>query len=397
MKKNFIVDTCVLIDNPNCLNILRNGDENEIYIPYTVLLELDGLKNDKRISHIVYQIIDEISTCKFIKYLNTINKRSNSDLQIIEDVLACKDKINDPIIVTNDKLFGLLCDFHNVKYETFTNSIPFKSYSEAYTGLLEEKDDPIPNSFKWKNGEIIFYNKDLKESKPDLDKNIWKLRPRDLHQKLALNLLTNENLDIISMQSKSGFGKTFLSLASALYLTFQKKESKYNKIYLVKPTIEIGEKLGYLPGNIDDKLNPHIKYIHSLIYKLYNMRNVKNNKIIMEGSTPQNPKVNTEYIEVLPIQYVRGMNIENSIVVLDECQNFSRLEMRSILTRMCENVKVYLLGDVHQIDNRYLSLNNNGLNWVCKTLIGQPNYSHIVLNGRKSRGPITDTILRSGL
>jgi PhoH-like ATPase len=91
------------------------------------------------------------------------------------------------------------------------------------------------------------------------------------------------------------------------------------------------------------------------------------------------------------------MNLENCILIIDEAQNLNRLNLRSILSRCCDNVKAIVLGDINQIDNAYLNKWNNGLNWVVKSFFDAPNYAHLVLKGNKSRGPITDLVIKSGL
>jgi len=128
--------------------------------------------------------------------------------------------------------------------------------------------------------------------------------------------------------------------------------------------------------------------------KLHQQRPI--NKLIREvDSSP--PRFNPKIFEVLPLAYIRGLNIENAVVIIDEMQNLSRAECRSLLSRMGEGVKCICLGDIHQVDNPYLNQENNGLNWVVKKFKGSSIYSHIVLKGDKSRGPITDLVINSGL
>jgi len=134
-----------------------------------------------------------------------------------------------------------------------------------------------------------------------------------------------------------------------------------------------------------------------LILKLHNARGSKNSKIFTDDSNGAKLKLNPEIFEFLPIQYIRGMNIEDSFVIVDEMQNFSRLETRSLLSRMGKNTKCVCLGCVDQIDNRYLNKFNNGLNWIVKMCLGDRIYSHIVLKGDRSRGPICDLVLKTGL
>lgn len=396
MPKNYVIDTSVLLDNPKCIEILRNGSQNEIYLPYTVVLELDGLKHDKRLAPIVSRAVDEIEEQPYVKIIGANKKpglNGNGDLRILEDIKEAE--LQEPILVTNDKLFRVLSKYHNVHSEPFEESIPYQSESQLYTGFTEEGDEFVPNSFTWENGKPYFNLTPTERRCIDYEHKIWNVRPINVYQNLAFELMMSDHINMVSIQSKAGYGKSYITLAAAMHMVIQEK--KFEKIFLVKPTIEIGEGLGFLPGDIDEKVEPYVRYLRNLIYKLHMQRGSKCSRIFTEDSTPQKLKLNTEIFEILPIAYIRGMNIENAVVIIDETQNLSRVEARSLLTRMSHGTKCICLGDVEQIDNRYLNKFNNGLNWIVKTCVGEPGYGHIVLKGDRSRGPICDMILRKGL
>ena len=158
--------------------------------------------------------------------------------------------------------------------------------------------------------------------------------------------------------------------------------------------IEIGQKLGYLPGRIEEKMEPYTRYITDLMIKLHKLRAA--NKIFVDRESFP-PQFNSKIFEILPLAYIRGMNIENAVVIIDEMQNMSRTECRALLSRLGEGVKCICLGDIHQVDNPYLNQENNGLNWIVRKFKGSSIYSHIVLKGDKSRGPITDLVINTGL
>lgn len=394
MKKNYIIDTSVLLDNPKSLTILRNGEDNNIFLSYTVVRELDGLKKDKRLAPVVSHVVDEIEQHSFLQFIGSQNGGAKTgDLQILDDVKA--SSITDPIVVTNDKLFRVMCKFHGVQSEPFEESIPFQSESQLYTGFIEDGDDFIPNSFTWQNGKPVFNITPAERCLIDYEHKVWGVKPHNVYQNLAFELLLSEHISLVSIQSKAGYGKSYLTLAAAMHQVIQEK--KFEKIYLVKPTIEVGESLGFLPGDVEDKVDPYVRYLRSLIYKLHMLRGSKCSRVFTEDSSPQRLKLNPEFFEILPIAYIRGMNIENAMVIVDETQNLSRVEVRSLLTRMGNGTKCICLGDVEQIDNHYLNRFNNGLNWVVKSCKGEPAYGHIVLKGERSRGPICDMVLRNGL
>jgi len=394
-SKNYILDTNVLIENPQSIDILRNGSENNVYVPYHVLMELNKLKSEPRLAHIVSSIVDNLmKNREHIKFI-TKNGLSTSFTDIADNHILSEIKSNpeiqDPILVTNDKIFQLQASMLNIHSEEFRHSRPFESASQQYTGFAEEGEKPVPNSFTWENGKPVFHGcHGPKIINYTLD--VWKINPRSIYQNLALELIQNQDIDLVTIQSEAGFGKTFLALASALELVLCKKT--FSKIHIIKPTHEIGPKLGYLPGDISEKIAPYIKYIFTLLEKLHEIR--KANKIFLDpGET--NFKLNPKKIEILPLGFVRGMTIENSFVIIDETQNLSRYEIRSVLSRMGEGVKCVCLGDTRQIDNPHLNESNNGLNWIVKKMKGLSNYAHLVLKGDKSRGPITDMVIKSRL
>ena len=197
-------------------------------------------------------------------------------------------------------------------------------------------------------------------------------------------------MDLVTLQSQAGYGKTYLALAAALYLTLEKK--LFEKIYVVKSPIEIGPAMGFLPGDVLEKLDPYYRPFYDLVNKLHRLRPASR---IYESE--QTGKFDRKLFEVLPLAFIRGMNLEHAIVIVDEMQNLSRAEARALLTRMGEGTRCFCLGDTKQVDNPYLNEFNNGLNWVVTLCKGQPNYGHLVLRGSKSRGLITDLVLKVGL
>ena len=385
----------MLIENPQSLSTLRNGNENQIILPYTVLEELDTLKKNQRVAHIVAQIltmIQEDTSIVLLKPVQTPHElQTSNDDRILEEVLHCN--IPEPILVTNDRLMQIKARLHNIVSEHYRDSNPFQSESQSYTGFVHDSDDPVPNSFRWENGTPLFFGPEGSRA-INHQHAIWNIRPRNVYQNLALELMLHEAIDLVTIQSEAGYGKTFLALAAALYLTLENKTNPYRKIFLVKPVIEIGRRMGFLPGDMEDKMAPYVRYIQDLLIKLHERRPANR---IFDDPKNNSMKLNPHRFEILPMAYIRGMNIENAVVIIDEMQNLSRSETRALLTRMGDGVKCFCLGDTRQVDNPYLNESNNGLNWVVKKFKGLKNYAHMVLKGDKSRGPITDMIIKSGL
>ena len=395
LQKDYVIDTNVLLEDPNAIFRLRNGNENSVYIPYHVLLELNKLKKDPRLGHIVSAVVRNLSdnTDKF-KILQTKSVSHSFsdqvDSYILEEILD--SQLSEPILVTNDRIFRLQADMVGVRSETYKESEPFRSEAEYYTGFVNDANGAVPNSFMWgERGKPVFFGPEG-EKTIDYEHHIWNVHPRNIYQNLALELMTHEDIHVVSVQSSAGYGKSFLALASALYMALEKK--RYDKIYVVKPMIEIGQKLGYLPGKVEEKMEPYIRYISDLMIKLHSLRRANR---IFSSVDQYPPQFDPKRFELLPLTYIRGMNIENAVVIVDEIQNMARSECRALLSRMGEDVKCICLGDIHQVDNPYLNIENNGMKWVVNTFKGSPFYAHLVLKGDTSRGPITDLGIRSGL
>lgn len=393
-RKKFIVDTNVLLEDPEALLRLRNGVENEVFIPYHVLLELSKFKRDPRLGHIVAKATRVINDNRDQFTILAPSRISDAfsghvDNFILEEIRD--NSIEEPILVTNDKLLQLQAGSMGIASESYKESMPFKSEAEYYTGFVQSREEAIPNCFMWEEGKPLFFGPGG-EKVIHYQHKIWNVTPRNVYQNLALELMTSEGLSLASVQSEAGYGKSFLALAAALHLVLEKKS--HSKIYVVKPMIEIGQKLGYLPGKVEEKMEPYTRYVTDLLMKLHEMRPANR---LFKNSDTYPPQFDGKKFELLPLAYIRGMNIENAVVIIDEMQNMSRTECRALLSRMGEGVKCYCLGDTRQVDNPYLNQENNGLNWVVKKFKGMEGYAHMVLKGDKSRGPITDMVIKAGL
>lgn len=394
-SKAYVIDTNVLLDDPGALFKLRNGNENHVFIPYHVLLELNKFKKDPRLGHIVAKVIRHLSEHPDqFTILSTKDVAPVFSQQVDNHILGeiQESGLERPILVTNDKILQLQASLQGIHSENYRDSVPFKSEAEYVTGFVNNRDEVFPNCFMWGDtGKPIFFS-NHGEKVIDYQNKLWNVVPRNVYQNLAMELMINESIHVVSIQSEAGYGKSFLALATAMYLMLERKA--FNKIYVVKPMVEIGQKMGYLPGRVEEKMEPYTRYILDLVIKLHKLRHA-NRLFINPDDHP--PQLNPARFELLPLTYIRGMNIENAIVIVDEIQNMSRGECRALLSRMGEGVKCFCLGDTRQVDHPYLNAENNGLNWIVNKFKGNRSYAHLVLKGDKSRGPITDLVIKSGL
>ena len=394
MKKTYIIDTNVLIDSPKSIEVLRNGDENEIYIPHVVIEEIDKHKSKTmRLKPQIREVIDELD--KHCDHIHFFGKPYTPN-QNPDDIIICSIK-NDPnlmengILVSKDKLFRIKARNAGIKVQDYESSNPFKSESEKYTGFIEPfTEEYVENCFFYDEGKLFQYKNGEKLIK-EYEQTLWKLKPLTKWQNACMMLLSDDTIPLVSIQSHAGTGKTMLSLAAALKAVLEKKT--HSKILIIKPNIEIGNELGYLPGSIQDKMDPYFKPIMKLLTKLHTVRQA--NKIFNQDNDKW--VLNEDIVEMIPINFLRGWDIEDTFVVFDEVQNIERIELRTVLSRMGKNVKCVCTGDVNQLDNKHCDKNSNGLNWIIKKFKGEKDYAHIVLGGNHSRGPIADMVIRRGL
>jgi PhoH-like ATPase len=394
-QKNYIIDTNVLLEDPQSLVKLRNGNENHIFIPYHVLLELNKFKKNPKLGHIVARVVEYLienpDSFQVLNSPSVVDPFANlADQSILNEIQA--SGVEKPILVTNDRIFQLQARLRGITSEIYKESVPFKSEAEYFTGFVSSREAAVPNAFMWdQQGKPVFFGS-AGEKIIDYPHKVWKVTPRTVFQNLAIELMTHPDIQLVSVQSEAGYGKSYLALACALCLVLERKS--HEKIYVIKPMIEIGQKLGYLPGKLEEKMEPYTRYITDLVAKLHRLRPA--NKLFVDSDVYP-AQFNSRIFEILPLNYIRGMNIEKAVVIIDEMQNMSRSECRTLLSRMGEGVKCLCLGDIRQVDNPYLSPENNGLNWVVKKFKGNKIYAHIVLKGEKSRGPITDLVISTGL
>ncbi|EGJ49317.1 PhoH family protein [Desulfocurvibacter africanus] len=398
-RKQFIVDTNVLLEDPECIRKLRNGIENDVFVPYHVLLELNKLKKDARLAHIAAKVVKNLLEDRDKYVVLDTDKVAEPFQDLVDGYIldeVQRSGLAEPILVTNDKILQLLAAKRGIKSEFYRESVPFKSDAEYFTGFVASREERVPNCFFWEEGKPVFWGRDeegrFEEKAVSYQHKVWNVTPRNVYQNLAIELLTNPCIDVVSIQSEAGYGKSFLALAAALHLVLERKDQR--KIYVVKPMIEIGQKLGYLPGGVEEKMEPYTRYVGDLMSKLHATRPA--NRLFLDAEQYP-PKFDPKKFELLPLNYIRGMTIENAVVIIDEMQNMSRSECRALLSRMGEGVKCFCLGDIRQVDHPYLNQENNGLNWLVKKFKGAENYAHLVLKGEKSRGPITDLVIKSGL
>ncbi len=203
---------------------------------------------------------------------------------------------------------------------------------------------------------------------------IWGVKPRNAQQHMAFELLLRKDIQLVTMTGKAGTGKTLLALAAALLQTEDLGE--YNKLLVSRPIVPMGKDLGFLPGEKEEKLRPWMQPIYDNLEYLFNTKKPGELDSILAG---------IHSIEVEALTYIRGRSLPDSFIVMDEAQNLTKHEVKTIMTRVGERSKIILLGDPAQIDHPYLDEGNNGLTYVLEKFKGEPIAGHVnLVKGERS-------------
>lgn len=200
------------------------------------------------------------------------------------------------------------------------------------------------------------------------DEIVWGVKARNAQQKMAMELLLNKDIPLVTLTGKAGTGKTLLSLAAGLMQT--EDERAYKKLLVARPIVPLGKDIGYLPGEKEEKLRPWMQPIYDNLEYLFNTKQSRDLDKILAGLGS---------IQVEALTYIRGRSIPEQFIIIDEAQNLTKHEVKTILTRVGENSKIILMGDPQQIDHPYLDEVNNGLTYVVEIFKKEKMSGHITL------------------
>ncbi|MDF2815504.1 MAG: hypothetical protein K0Q81_1704, partial [Paenibacillus sp.] len=213
-------------------------------------------------------------------------------------------------------------------------------------------------------------NSDVKKLEPLYLSNepIWGIGARNVQQRMALELLLNDDIPLVTLTGKAGTGKTLLTLAAGLMKI--EDEHKYKKLLIARPVVPMGKDIGYLPGEKDEKLRPWMQPIYDNLEFLFDTKKPGDIEKILAGMGS---------IQVEALTYIRGRSIPGQFIIIDEAQNLSKHEVKTIVSRVGEGSKIVLVGDPEQIDHPYLDSSSNGLTYVVERFKNQGLSGHINL------------------
>ncbi|MDU1903285.1 MAG: PhoH family protein [Dysgonomonas sp.] len=429
-KKNFVLDTNVILHDYRCL---YNFEENDVYIPIVVLEELDKFKKgNEQINYNAREFLRQLDIISdddmfgkgvsigngmgklFIETNTKIQERVAEvfvekipDHRILSTVLDIIDKNpkTKTILVTKDinlrmkaRSIGLMAeDYINDKVaDIFLYEKQHKTFSGIESSVIDNlyasadgldfkeftfEETLKPNEcFILKNGKKSvlarynpFTNKIVKIEK----QTCFGIQPRNAEQAFAFEILTDPEISLIALTGKAGTGKTLLALAAAL-----KQHTIYDQIVLARPIVALSNKdLGYLPGDEKEKIAPYMQPLYD------NLNVIKNNLTYGSADSRALEEMQiSKKIEIEALAYIRGRSLSDTICIIDEAQNLTPHEIKTIITRAGENTKMIFTGDLQQIDSPYLDSQSNGLAYTIDKMSGQEIFAHVnLLKGERSK------------
>jgi PhoH-like ATPase len=422
-EKIFVLDTSVILYDHNAF---ENFQEHDVALPIQVLEELDNMKsgNDTRNfeARSFIRLMDNISRSSLLnKWVPLKGKDKGSFKVVMDDKITATDaeavfgsdktdnrilnaalglKEDYPekkiILVSKDiclRLKAKALDLHAEDYETGK----IKNLDELYTGksTLNKVPDKLITQFnkqgslpadafdikphannhfyslKGKKSEAYgFYNNQSGELEKITEQPVFNIHPKNLEQSFAIHALLHPDIKLVTIQGNAGTGKTLLALASAM-----EQRKFYRQIYVTRPIVPLSNKdIGFLPGDVKSKIDPYMAPIWD------NLKFIKDqfgDDDKMQAKIDE--LVTNDKISIAPLAFIRGRTLTKIFFIVDEAQNLTPHEIKTIISRAGENSKVVFTGDIYQIDTPYLDAESNGLSYLIDKAKGHPLYAHITL------------------
>ncbi len=421
-KKVFIIDTNVILYDHTAI---YNFQEHDVVIPIVVLEELDKFKkgNDlinfearefvrkldqiagdklfskgvplgKGLGRLTIEVSNPVSAV--VSGAFTENKPDHRILALAAN-LSEKYGAGEVILISKDinlrmkaKSLGIPAEDYetgkianidelytgHVVLDGFDKEIISRFYQEPFAVPADELPtiQPIPNQYfilRNRSSSILaYYNPRDRVFERINRMSSYGIEPRNAEQTFALDALNRPEIQLVTMTGKAGTGKTLLALASAL-----QQRKRYRQIFLARPIVPLGNRdLGFLPGDVAEKLAPYMQPLHD------------NLAVIRHQFPPESPDfvqidqmLNSEKLTISPLAYIRGRSLDKIFFIVDEAQNLTPHEVKTIITRAGEGAKIVFAGDIYQIDTPYLDSRSNGLTYLVDRMKGQELFGHVTL------------------
>ena len=422
MKKIYVLDTNVLLHDPQAI---FRFEDNDLVIPITVIEEIDRFKKDLsetgRNARHISRILDgfrsqaqltkgvplekggsirvDLFTEEDLKGLPPELRSDHGDNRILAVAVQLKKQNKCPVVfVTKDTNLRIKADVVGLTAEDYESDKV--DIDDLYSGLVEvlvEKDevdrfygqgflpligDYFPNQFVTlveagnpSHTAIGRYHAGQQRMVPLIrspKEGIWGIHPRNREQQFTIDLLLNEDVQLVTLVGKAGTGKTLLAIAGGLLKSAD--EGSYSRLLVSRPVFPLGRDLGFLPGDLEEKLAPWMQPIFDNVELL--LGNVDERGKRKRG---YRELVDMGILEIEALTYIRGRSIPKQYMIVDEAQNLTPHEIKTIITRAGEGTKIVLTGDPYQIDNPYVDASSNGLTYVVEKFKGQEIAGHVTL------------------
>jgi PhoH-like ATPase len=435
--KLFVLDTNVILHDASCL---ESFEENDVAIPITVLEELDKFKRGnedihfqarefiRRLDNLTGAILSETGVSRgeglgtvrvalggpLASELRDVFVQDQPDHRILNTalLLAGERRYRQVVLVSKDtnirlkaRSLGLQAeDYEADKLKNFDQlytgkrlieGVPSEQIAEFFSGRgivsvdsLPQITDPVANeNFVIRNGSksvLATYTASDRTFRRIEKHSAFGILPRNAEQWFALRALMDESIPLVTLAGKAGTGKTLLALAAAL-----ETRNRYQQIMLARPIVPLSNRdLGFLPGDIQAKLDPYMQ-------PLFDNLNVIRHQFRENESQSQEIRkmLENEQLVITPLSYIRGRSLQRMYFIIDEAQNLTPHEVKTIITRAGEGTKIVLTGDLQQIDQPYLDALSNGLSHLINRMVGQQIYAHVTLE-KGERSPLADLAAR---
>ncbi len=424
--KTFILDTNVILHDATCINQFQ---ENDVVIPLTVIEELDHFKRGSQVINLnareFARTLDSMTGTALFNggvsmgkgrgkvrigisrgistEIKEIFKEDTPDHRILSVALDLNKKVKNHstvVLVTKDvnlrmkaKALGILAEDYTTDrissieelysgkeiVEDFEDDLIIKLFQSPFElpakQILKKIDkDSVPNKFyilRNTNRSVLAYLDQEMENLHKVDKNIiYGIKPRNAEQTFAVDALANNNIQLVTMTGKAGTGKTLLALASALHV-----RKFYRQIFVARPIVPLSNKdIGFLPGDVQSKIEPYMQPLWDNLRVIQDQfsESDKQSQLISN-------MIKDEKLVIEPLSYIRGRSLQRIFFIVDEAQNLTPHEIKTIITRAGEGSKVVFTGDIYQIDHPYLDAQSNGLSYLIDHFKGQKLYAHVNL------------------
>jgi PhoH-like ATPase len=436
-KKNLIIDTNVFLSDSECFEKFQN---NDLFVPIKVLEELD--KHKTRQDSVGFHARQAIKRFDSLRASGSLSKgvrlgkglgtlrfvkasegaieelpqglsHKSSDNLILAAAIAIKTEFpkRKTIVVSQDVNMRVIADALGLLTEDYVSSQVVSSRDVIFEGFTKflvddfmidefyDKQDvwlyeedaaeqgialfpnqyvmlvSVENEKKTAIARFTSWNKPVKPFMRRDDMFSWGVSPRNKEQKCGMDLLMDDDIPFVSMIGRAGSGKTLMAMAAGLEQVLGLEKGRYNRIIVSRPVQPLGKDIGFLPGTMEEKMAPWMKPIFD------------NMQFIMGSDrTMLDLYLEKGVIEIDAITYIRGRSISNAYVIIDEAQNLTAHEVKTILTRVGENTKIVLTGDIEQIDNVYTNETSNGLTYAIEKFKESPLSGHITFKkGERSK------------